>query len=218
MDGLHSRHYFVQKLCFFIIALLHISYDDLLRDMVDNAGVLNSTTNIPAHRVNASGVSADPQLQGLVYQVHYLNRRDLITPAAPSPGASSPVEPLPGAASGASSGGASPPSGGRASPGIGGIFPAPVAAAARKRTAKCNNSFFSVQRRSVGYCRGADGSSYPLQGSMPQQQQRRRRRRRQQQQQQLRGSGRRFPAEYATRATITRPLQQQQHAGYCGTA
>ena len=40
--------------------------DDLLRDVRDYTDVLEFTVNIPANYENASGVSADPQVQGLV--------------------------------------------------------------------------------------------------------------------------------------------------------
>ena len=73
-----------------------ISYDDLLRDVRDYADVLDFTANAPASHENASGVSADPQVQELVDQIRDLTRRDLLTPGAPSPGAASPAEPLPG--------------------------------------------------------------------------------------------------------------------------
>ena len=59
-----------------------ISYDDLLRDVRDYTGVLDFT--------------ADPQVQALVDQIHDLTWRDLLTPAAPSPEATSPAEPFPG--------------------------------------------------------------------------------------------------------------------------
>ena len=64
-----------------------ISYDDLLWDVRDYTGVLYVTANTPANHENASGVSADPQVQELVDQIRYLTRRELLTPAAPSPGA-----------------------------------------------------------------------------------------------------------------------------------
>ena len=78
-----------------------ISYDDLLRDLRDYTVVLDFISNIPVFHKNPSGVSADPQVQGLVDQIRDLTRRDLFTPAAPSPEAVSPVEPLLGAKRGA---------------------------------------------------------------------------------------------------------------------
>ena len=115
------------------------SYDNLLQGVRDYTGVLDFTANISTNHENASGVSADPQVQGLFDQIRDLIRKDLLTPASHFPEAVSPAEPLPGAAEGPSSGGASPPSGGGASPETGGLFPAPVLAAARKGTAMRNN-------------------------------------------------------------------------------
>ena len=60
----YRRRHFGQRL---------LSYDDLLRDVRDYTNVLDSTTNAPANHENASGVSADPQVQELVDQI-----RDLI--------------------------------------------------------------------------------------------------------------------------------------------
>ena len=76
----------------------YISYNDLLRDARDYTGVLDFTANIPVNDKNASGVSADPQMQGLVDQICDVTRRDLFTPAAPLPEAASPAKTLPGAA------------------------------------------------------------------------------------------------------------------------
>ena len=50
----------------------YISYDDLLRDVRDGTDVLDFTANIPANHENASGVSAVPQVQELVDQIHDL--------------------------------------------------------------------------------------------------------------------------------------------------
>ena len=58
----------------------HILYDDLLRDIKNYTGVLNFTANISVKHENASGVSADLQVQGLVDQIRDLTRRDLLTP------------------------------------------------------------------------------------------------------------------------------------------
>ena len=88
----------------------YISYDNVLQDARDYTGVFDFTTNILANHDNASGVSADPQVQGLVDHIRDLTRKDLPTSAAPLPGAVSPVEPLLRAA-----GEPSPPSGGGAS-------------------------------------------------------------------------------------------------------
>ena len=55
----------------------YISYENLLRDVRDYTGVLDFTTDIPANHENASGVLADPQVQGLVEQIRDLTRRDL---------------------------------------------------------------------------------------------------------------------------------------------
>ena len=83
----------------------YISYNDLLQDIRDYSGVLVFTANnIPASHKNASGVSANPQGQGLVSQIHDLTWRDLLTPAAPSSGAASPAKSLPGAVGRPSSG------------------------------------------------------------------------------------------------------------------
>ena len=88
------------------------------------------TAKILAYHKNASGVSADPQVKRLVDQIRDLTRRDLLTPAAPSPEAAS-GEP--------SSGEESPPSGGGASPKTGGLSPAPVLATVRRGTTIRNN-------------------------------------------------------------------------------
>ena len=79
----------------------------------------------------------------------------------PPPGATSPTEPLPGAAGGASSGGTSPSNGREASPGTGGLLQAPVPATARRGTAMRKQDSFT-QRCHVACCRGADGRVYPL--------------------------------------------------------
>ena len=47
----------------------YISYDDLLRDIRNYVGVLDFTAIIPTIHENASGVSADPQVQELVDQI-----------------------------------------------------------------------------------------------------------------------------------------------------
>ena len=106
----------------------YISSDDLMQDVTDYTGVLDFTADIPANRENASGVSADPQVQGLINQIRDLTTRDLLTPAVPLPGAASLTEPLPAAAEGTSSGGASPSSGGGVSLKTGGPSPAPMPA------------------------------------------------------------------------------------------
>ena len=117
----------------------YISYDNLLWDVRDYYnGVLDFTTNLHANHENASGVSRDPQVQWLVNQIRDLTRRDLLTPAAPLPGAVSTSEPLPGAVTEPLSGGTSPPSGG-ASQETKELSPAPVPATARKGAAMRNN-------------------------------------------------------------------------------
>ena len=73
----------------------YISYDDFLRDVRDYTSILDFTVNIPAYHENASGVSADSQMQGLVDQIHDLTRKDLLTPAPPSPGTASPANLFP---------------------------------------------------------------------------------------------------------------------------
>ena len=117
----------------------YILYGNLLRDVRVYIGVLNFTANIPANHENASGVSADPHVQGLVDHIHDLTRKDFLTRAAPSSGSASPVEPLTGAEGEPLSGGAPPPSGGGASPKSGGRLPAPVSATARRGTDMRNN-------------------------------------------------------------------------------
>ena len=117
----------------------YISYDDLLRDERDYTGALDFTANAPANHDNASGVSADPQVQELVDQIRHLTRRDLFTPAAPLPGATSPAEPLPGAVREPLSGGASPPSEGGASQETEGLSSAPMPATSRRGAAMRNN-------------------------------------------------------------------------------
>ena len=117
----------------------YISYDDLLRDVRGYTGVLNFTANAPANHANASGVSADPQVQELVDKIRDLTRRDFLTPAAPSPGAASPTEPLSGAVREPLSGRASPPSEGGASQETEGLSPAPIPAASRRGGAVPNN-------------------------------------------------------------------------------
>ena len=117
----------------------YISYDDLLWDIRDYTGVLDFTTNIPANRENANGVSADPQVQELVDEIRHLTRRDFLTPGALWPGAASPAEPLPGAVREPLSRGTSPPSRGEASPKTGELSPAPMPVTARRGTAMRNN-------------------------------------------------------------------------------
>ena len=97
----------------------------------DYIGVLNLTANIPANHENANGVSADPQVQGLVDQFRDLIRRDLLTPAARSPGAVSTAEPLLGEVRDPLSMGVSPPSGGGVSPETRRLLPASVPAKTR---------------------------------------------------------------------------------------
>ena len=75
----------------------HISYGDLLWDVRDYIDAMDFTANAPANHENANRVSVDPQVQELVDSIRDLTTRDLLTPAAPSPGAASPVEPFPGA-------------------------------------------------------------------------------------------------------------------------
>ena len=93
----------------------YISYDGLLRDVRGYTVVRDFTANAPANHENANGVSVDPQMQALVDQIFNRTRRDLLTPAAPLPGAASPAQPLPGAVREPMSGGGSPPSRGGAS-------------------------------------------------------------------------------------------------------
>ena len=83
--------------------------------------VVDSTANVPANHKYTSRVSADPQVQGSVDQTRDLTRRDVLTPAVPSPRAASTAEPLPGATEEPLSRGASPPSEGGASPETGGF-------------------------------------------------------------------------------------------------
>ena len=71
----------------------YISCDNSLQNVTDCIGALDFTANTPANHENASGVSADLQVQGLGYQIRDLTRKDLLTPAVPSPGAASPAEP-----------------------------------------------------------------------------------------------------------------------------
>ena len=99
----------------------YISYNGLRRDVRDYIGVLDFTANIHANHENASGVSVDPQVQELVDRIRDLTRKDLLTPAAPSPRIASPAEPFPGVVGESLSWGASPPSGGGASPETGGF-------------------------------------------------------------------------------------------------
>ena len=113
----------------------YIPYDNLIKDERNYTGVLDFTVNIPAGQENASGVSADPQVQELVNQICDLTRRDLLPPVATSPGAASSAKPLPGTVSEPLSGGASPPCRGGASPQIAGPLPAPVPAIARRGAA-----------------------------------------------------------------------------------
>ena len=116
----------------------YISYDNLLRDVRDYTGVLDFS-NISANHENANGVSTDLQVQELVDKTRDITRRGLLAPAAPSPGAASPAEPLPAAVKEPLSGRASPPSGGGASPEIAGLSPAPEPATARRGAAMHNN-------------------------------------------------------------------------------
>ena len=109
----------------------YISCDVLLRDVRDYTGVLAFTANIPANNDNVSGVSADLKVQALVDQIHDLTRRDLLTPAAPLPEATSPAEPLPGAVREPLSGGTSPE--------VGRLSSAPTPPSVRRGTAMCNN-------------------------------------------------------------------------------
>ena len=117
----------------------YISYDDLLRDVRDYTGVLDFTANILTNHENTSGVSADPQVQGLVDQIRDLTRKYLLTSAVPLPGAASLVEPLPRAAGESSSEGTSPPSGEGASPQTEELLPVLVPFTARRGTAMRNN-------------------------------------------------------------------------------
>ena len=68
-----------------------MSYDNFMRDVRDYTGVLDFTANIPAKHENISGVSADLQVQELVGHIRDITRRDLLTPAVPSPRATSPA-------------------------------------------------------------------------------------------------------------------------------
>ena len=140
------------------LALLSWDLDDtldngVLQDVRDFTGVLDFTANTPTNRENACGVSTNPQVQGLVDQIHYLTRRDLLTPTTPLPGAASSAEPLPGAAGGHSFGGASPKRGG--------LSPAPMLATARRGTTAPQQDS-SAQHHEAACCRGADGRGYPL--------------------------------------------------------
>ena len=117
----------------------YISYDDLLRGVRDYTGVLNFTANAPANHENASGVSADPQVQELVDQIRNLTRRDLLTPAAPLPGAASPAESLSRGVREPLSGRASPPSEVGASQETEGLSPAPIPTTSRRGGAVPNN-------------------------------------------------------------------------------
>ena len=144
----------------------YISYDDLLRNVRDYTGVLDFTANAPANHENASGVSAYPQVQELVDQIHDLTRRDLLTPAAPLPGAALPAEPLPGAVREPLSGGASPPSERGASQETEELSPA-LCQLHQKGDCYAQQQSPSAQRRNTAGCRGADGRGYPLQGSTP---------------------------------------------------
>ena len=117
----------------------YISYDDLLWDVRDYINVLDFTANIPANHENASGVSADPQAQEFVDQIRDFTGKDLLTPAAPLPGAGSQAEPLSGALKEPLSGAASPPSEKGASPEIAGLSPTTVSATARRGAAMHNN-------------------------------------------------------------------------------
>ena len=51
----------------------YVSYDELLRDVRNYTGVLDFTADIPPHHKNASGVSVDPQVHGLVDQIQDLS-------------------------------------------------------------------------------------------------------------------------------------------------
>ena len=136
----------------------YISYDDLLRDVRDYTGVLDFTANAPANHKNASGVSADPQVHEVVNQIRELTRRDLLTPAVPSPGAASPAEPLPGEVTEPLSGGASPPSGGGASQETDELSSALIPPTARRGAAMRNNRIHrpnAVTRRSAAELTGA---------------------------------------------------------------
>ena len=130
----------------------HILYGDLFRNLRNHTGVLDFTASIPANHENASGVSADPQVRRLVDQIHDLIRRELLTPSAPSPGAVSPEERLPGAAGGPSSGGASPPSGQGASAKTGGLSPSPRAGYSKKKSRYAQKQDSSVYHRHATCC------------------------------------------------------------------
>ena len=54
----------------------YISYDELLRNIRDYNGVLDFTIGIPSDHKNASGVSVDPQVHGLVDQIQDLRFSD----------------------------------------------------------------------------------------------------------------------------------------------
>ena len=97
-------------------------------------------------------MSADPQVQELVDQIHDLTGRDLLTPAALSPGAASPAEPLPGAVKEPLSRGASPSSEGGASQETDELSPAPTPATSRRGAAMRNNR---VDRPNVATRRAA---------------------------------------------------------------
>ena len=119
---------------------------------------MDFTANAPANHENASRVSADPQVQELVDQIRDLTRRDLLTPAAPSPEAASPAEPLPGAVREPLSGGVSPPSEGGALQETEGLSPAPMPATSRRGAAMRNSRVHGpnvVTRRATAELTGA---------------------------------------------------------------
>ena len=118
----------------------YISDDDLLRDVRIYTGVLNFTANIPAYHENASGESADPQVQELADQIRDPTRRRLLTPSAPSSGAASPAEPMPGVVRNPLSEGASLPCGGGTSTETAQLSPAPEPATIRKGVTMRNNN------------------------------------------------------------------------------
>ena len=198
-----------------------ISYDDLLRDVRDYTGVLDFTAHAPANHENASGVSADPQVQELVDQIRDLTRRDLLTPAAPSPEAAAPAEPLPGAVR--------EPLSGEPHRRVKGErrkkqrhFPRPPCRLHEKVGPYAQQQGPSAQRRHAACCRRAHGRGYPLQEyaqtttTMTSRTSTTTTTRHQQQQ--PRGSGGTFPAEYAAQAATARSLYQHRQAGYCASA
>ena len=187
--------------------------------MRNYTGVLDFTANIFANHDNASGVPADPQVQKLVNQTRDLTRRELLTPATPSPGAASPAQCSPGAAEEPSSGGASPPSGGGASPKIG-DFRRPPFRLQREGGPLCPTTGFFGPASSRSVLPWSRRAWLPVTGEYAPttQRQQQKQQQQEQQEQQPRGSGGTFPAEYAAQAVTSRSLHQHGHTGYYASA